>query len=278
MNDLCQSIVFHCILNIDSMTSMSSQASSSCSFPVFKLQGRGRFVVRNGQVSRTLDIGAGEGGGPRNRCDRPGCLRKRVRETAAEVRPPDDDGRAATQENRTAKWRTGHQPVYPQRALAHAAAALSEAGKPGGPKRSIAAPGGKEYSDRDPVSTCPAFDIRNPVGGSRTSTSRPARLPENCAGLTEFPLMALNLCWIPVMDRRRNPFVPGAGLQPPEMAGRDRLLENATIDLDRILAGRPAKGLILLGLRGGRQDGPAEWCGVSATERRRSRCRCSTRS
>ena len=52
------------------------------------------------------------------------------------------------------------------------------------------------------------------------------------------------------MDRRRNPFVPGAGLQPPELAGRDLLLENASIDMDRILAGRPAKGLILLGLRG----------------------------
>ena len=52
------------------------------------------------------------------------------------------------------------------------------------------------------------------------------------------------------MDRRRNPFVPGAGLQPPELAGRDRLLSDASIDMDRILAGRPAKGLILLGLRG----------------------------
>ena len=52
------------------------------------------------------------------------------------------------------------------------------------------------------------------------------------------------------MDRRRNPFVPGAGLQPPELAGRDRLLTDASIDMDRILAGRPAKGLILLGLRG----------------------------
>ena len=52
------------------------------------------------------------------------------------------------------------------------------------------------------------------------------------------------------MDRRRNPFVPGAGLQPPELAGRDRLLTDVSIDMDRVLAGRPAKGLILLGLRG----------------------------
>jgi hypothetical protein len=52
------------------------------------------------------------------------------------------------------------------------------------------------------------------------------------------------------MDRRRNPFAPGAGLQPPELAGRDKLLEEATIDMDRVLDARPAKGMILLGLRG----------------------------
>lgn len=52
------------------------------------------------------------------------------------------------------------------------------------------------------------------------------------------------------MDRRNNPYVPGAGLQPPELAGRDRLLSDASIDMDRVLSGRPAKGLILLGLRG----------------------------
>ena len=52
------------------------------------------------------------------------------------------------------------------------------------------------------------------------------------------------------MDRRNNPYVPGAGLQPPELAGRDRLLADGSIDMDRVLTGRPAKGLILLGLRG----------------------------
>ncbi len=52
------------------------------------------------------------------------------------------------------------------------------------------------------------------------------------------------------MDRRNNPFAPGAGLQPPELAGRDRLLEEAAIDMDRVLAARPTKGMMLLGLRG----------------------------
>ena len=51
------------------------------------------------------------------------------------------------------------------------------------------------------------------------------------------------------MDRRRNPYIPGAGIQPPELAGRDRLLAEASIDMDRVLSGRPAKGLILRGLR-----------------------------
>ena len=52
------------------------------------------------------------------------------------------------------------------------------------------------------------------------------------------------------MDRRENPYAPGAGLQPPELAGRDSLLEDATIDMERLLKRRPTKGLMLLGLRG----------------------------
>ena len=52
------------------------------------------------------------------------------------------------------------------------------------------------------------------------------------------------------MDRRKNPYAPGAGLQPPELAGRDKLLEDAAIDMDRVLNKRPTKGMMLLGLRG----------------------------
>ena len=52
------------------------------------------------------------------------------------------------------------------------------------------------------------------------------------------------------MDRRNNPYAPGAGLQPPELAGRDRLIDDVTIDMDRVLKRRPTKGLVLLGLRG----------------------------
>jgi hypothetical protein len=52
------------------------------------------------------------------------------------------------------------------------------------------------------------------------------------------------------MNRLRNPFAPGAGLQPPDLAGRTKLLEQAGIDMDRVLDGRPTKGMMLLGLRG----------------------------
>ena len=52
------------------------------------------------------------------------------------------------------------------------------------------------------------------------------------------------------MDPRLNPYAPGAGSPPPELAGRDRLLESSSIALDRIRAGRAAKSLILVGLRG----------------------------
>ena len=52
------------------------------------------------------------------------------------------------------------------------------------------------------------------------------------------------------MDPRLNPFAPGAGTPPPELAGRDDLLERAAVALDRIRAGRSARSFILYGLRG----------------------------
>ncbi|HVA63649.1 MAG TPA: ATP-binding protein [Terriglobales bacterium] len=52
------------------------------------------------------------------------------------------------------------------------------------------------------------------------------------------------------MDRRNNPYAPGAGINPPELAGRDQLLEDAGMAMDRILGHRSARGMLLLGLRG----------------------------
>ena len=52
------------------------------------------------------------------------------------------------------------------------------------------------------------------------------------------------------MDPIRNPYAPGAGTQPPELAGRDELREAARIGLERTILGRPAKSLLMVGLRG----------------------------
>jgi hypothetical protein len=52
------------------------------------------------------------------------------------------------------------------------------------------------------------------------------------------------------MDARQNPYAPGAGTPPPELAGRDDVIERAAIALDRIRAGRAARSLIFYGLRG----------------------------
>lgn len=52
------------------------------------------------------------------------------------------------------------------------------------------------------------------------------------------------------MDPVANPFAPGAGSRPPQLAGRDPIIEKASIALKRIRAGRHAKSQMLLGLRG----------------------------
>lgn len=52
------------------------------------------------------------------------------------------------------------------------------------------------------------------------------------------------------MKPETNPFAPGAGAPPPELAGRDTLRENVRIALARIQAGRPAKSVLMVGLRG----------------------------
>ncbi len=52
------------------------------------------------------------------------------------------------------------------------------------------------------------------------------------------------------MDPVRNPFAPGAGSPPPELAGREAILEQAEIALQRTLIGNHDQSQILLGLRG----------------------------
>lgn len=52
------------------------------------------------------------------------------------------------------------------------------------------------------------------------------------------------------MDPVRNPYAPGAGTPPPELAGRDALLAQARVALERLRLGLPAKSLLMVGLRG----------------------------
>jgi hypothetical protein len=52
------------------------------------------------------------------------------------------------------------------------------------------------------------------------------------------------------VDPVRNPYAPGAGQRPPELAGRDRELKQFDVTLERVAAGRPERSLVLSGLRG----------------------------
>jgi hypothetical protein len=52
------------------------------------------------------------------------------------------------------------------------------------------------------------------------------------------------------MDPIRNPYSPGAGSPPPELAGRDRLREQVRIAIARIRRGNSAKSVLMVGLRG----------------------------
>ncbi|HKE50174.1 MAG TPA: ATP-binding protein [Actinomycetes bacterium] len=52
------------------------------------------------------------------------------------------------------------------------------------------------------------------------------------------------------MDPIRNPYAPGAGQRPPELAGRDRELAQFDILLERVARSRPERSLVLTGLRG----------------------------
>jgi hypothetical protein len=52
------------------------------------------------------------------------------------------------------------------------------------------------------------------------------------------------------VDPVRNPYAPGAGQRPPELAGRDAELTAFDVALERVERGRPERSLILTGLRG----------------------------
>jgi hypothetical protein len=52
------------------------------------------------------------------------------------------------------------------------------------------------------------------------------------------------------VDPVRNPYAPGAGQRPPELAGRDREIAQFEVVLERVARGRPERSMVLTGLRG----------------------------
>jgi hypothetical protein len=52
------------------------------------------------------------------------------------------------------------------------------------------------------------------------------------------------------MDPVLNPYAPGAGSPPPELAGRDAVREKMRLCIERLRRGKPAKSMMLVGLRG----------------------------
>jgi len=52
------------------------------------------------------------------------------------------------------------------------------------------------------------------------------------------------------MDPVKNPYSPGAGSPPPELAGRDKLRNDVRVAIARIRLGNAAKSVLMVGLRG----------------------------
>lgn len=52
------------------------------------------------------------------------------------------------------------------------------------------------------------------------------------------------------MDPRKNPYAPGAGTNPPELAGRSSIIEKVSIELDRCRNGLAFRSFLMVGLRG----------------------------
>jgi AAA ATPase domain len=52
------------------------------------------------------------------------------------------------------------------------------------------------------------------------------------------------------MDAVSNPFAPGAGTPPPQLAGRDEVRETVRVAIERLRRGLPTKSVLMVGLRG----------------------------
>jgi hypothetical protein len=71
------------------------------------------------------------------------------------------------------------------------------------------------------------------------------------------------------MDPVENPYSPGAGSPPSELAGRDRIREQVRVAIARIRIGNSAKSVLIVELRGvgktvllDQMRSDAEWTGI----------------
>ena len=81
--------------------------------------------------------------------------------------------------------------------------------------------------------------------GRRPAPERPRRVSSRNLRVT-----ARDADTVPIVDPIRNPYAPGAGQRPPELAGRDEQLGAFDVVLERVARGRPERCLVLTGLRG----------------------------
>src|SRR5918998_114737 len=105
------------------------------------------------------------------------------------------------------------------------------------PASSSASSTGRPSASSDP-STAMARSRRPP----------PRRHVERC--LTKSKVSARWVDTVRDVDPVRNPYAPGAGQRPPELAGRDAELKAFDVALERVERGRPERSLVLTGLRG----------------------------
>src|ERR687893_1886527 len=105
------------------------------------------------------------------------------------------------------------------------------------PASSSASSTGRPSASSDP-STAMARSRRPP----------PRRHVECC--LTKSKVSARWVDTVRDVDPVRNPYAPGAGQRPPELAGRDAELCAFDVALERVERGRPERSLVLTGLRG----------------------------
>lgn len=52
------------------------------------------------------------------------------------------------------------------------------------------------------------------------------------------------------MNPVQNPYAPGAGQRPPELAGRDAEIDAFSVLVERLQSGQQERGIMLTGLRG----------------------------